>query len=194
VRRVRVAVEGQLDFAVAERRLSGSGLTAVRVGLPRGRSEVLSRWGGYNEAAKREPWLVLVDLDRDECAPSLLRSLPSAPVPRMALRIAVREIEAWLLADRSIARALRVPANALPSFPDHVDAPKRRLVELVRAECKTKQIRDAILPAQAPARVGRGYNNFLAAFVRERWEPAAAAKRSDSLARALRAIERLAGH
>ena len=191
---VRVAAEGRLDFAVATRLLSDVGLLAVPARLPRGPPYLLRKLAGYAQAAKYEQWLVLLDLDQEQCAPTLLKTWLTAPSTDLTVRVAVREIESWLLADRGLAEHLRVPASALPEAPDLVSAPKRLLVEIVRAHCRTKNVCNAVLPGLGSTSVGPNYNNFLDAFVHGRWDPEAAGERSDSLQRALRAIERLVGH
>ena len=188
---VRVATEGDLDYAVARRLLGDVGLEWDRVAPARGRESLLNKLAGYNRAAAHEHWLVLIDLDRDQCAPTLLREWIPAPADGMVVRVAVREIESWLLADRGIARRLRVPASALPRLPDDIEAPKRFLVDLVRAQCKTKMVRNRILPGPRSTSVGPRYSGFLGEFVESKWEPRRAAERSPSLGRAIGAVERL---
>ena len=188
---IRVATEGDLDYAVAARLLGDVGLAAVRTGRARGRDYLLRKLAGYNNAAQRDRWLVLIDLDRDECAPTLLRAWIGAPAEGLIVRVAVREIESWLLADPGLANRLRIPANTLPNAPDEINAPKRQLLDIVRAHCKTRSIRNDILPQSGAASVGRNYNDLLIEFVRERWNPRRAAERSPSLGRAIGAVERL---
>lgn len=55
---------------------------------------------GFNQAAVALPFFVLTDLDRYECAPSLIGNwLKGGCAPNLIFRVAVREAEAWLLAD-----------------------------------------------------------------------------------------------
>ncbi len=55
------------------------------------------------------------------------------PAPYMCFRVAVREVEAWLLADREqIARFLSIARSRVPQSPETLDNPKQRLVELAR--------------------------------------------------------------
>ncbi len=188
---IRVATEGDLDYAVAARLLGDAGLAAVRTGRARGRDHLLRKLTGYNNAAQRERWLVLIDLDRDECAPTLLRAWIADRADGLIVRVAVREIESWLLADPGLANRLRIPANTLPKAPDELNAPKRQLLDIVRAHCKSRNIRNDVLPLSGAASVGPSYNDFLIEFVRERWDPRRAAERSPSLGRAIGALERL---
>ena len=95
------AVEGPTDEAVLRRVIEHHGATLGTVYGKAGKSALLRQLRGYNQAAGMQPWIVLVDLDHDaDCAPpARARWLPQ-PAPNMLFRIAVREVESWLLADR----------------------------------------------------------------------------------------------
>jgi len=55
----------------------------------------------YNNAASYTPYFVITDLDKNECAPTLIRGWLDEPLNKnMLFRVAVREIESWLMADR----------------------------------------------------------------------------------------------
>jgi hypothetical protein len=71
---------------------------------------------GFNNAAKATPFLVLTDLDRTECPPVLLREwLPYPKHPNLIFRVAVKEVEAWLLAHRdAFARFLGIQRRLIP--------------------------------------------------------------------------------
>ena len=188
--RYRVATEGRLDLAVAARLLAEYGAEAEPAGPNIGRDKLLQRLHGYNEAARRERWFVLVDLDRDECGPSLLKQHLPSPTSGMLMRVAVREVESWLLADHGIARHLRVARQHLPSDTDALQSPKRRLVDLVRSHCKTRSVRAAVLPRTSDATVGPEYTDFMIDFVQTAWIPRRAAEGSGSLNRCLAALQR----
>src|SRR5207302_4913725 len=114
-------------------------------------------------AAQHSPWLVLLDLDQDaECAPIARRLwLPDA-TPELCLRIAVKEVEAWLLADREkLSSFLRVSAARLPVQPDTVSHPKELIVELARSS-RNREVRADIVPRLGSGRiVGVGYTGRL---------------------------------
>ena len=186
---VRVVTEGRLDLAIATRLLEDRGAFAIPTGARNGRGPLLRRLRDYNAAAQRERWLVLFDLDKDECAPALLSEHLPSPASGMHVRVAAREVESWLLADSGLARYIRIPARTLPADVEAVHSPKRRLVELVRTHCRTKAVRSAMLPAVADAAVGEDYSDFLIDFVRHSWNPERAAERSDSLRRCLTALD-----
>ncbi len=95
---VRKIVSGRRDLAV-NRVLLGRGAAAIDANLHR-----------YAQASVHIPYLVVRDLDTALCAPELSRRLLPATVPsRLLLVIPVREVEAWLIADRQALRALPRP-------------------------------------------------------------------------------------
>lgn len=184
---VTVAVEGAVDASVVRRLLEGVGAGEGPVHVARGKATLLSRLGGYNHAATRSPWLVLVDLDRDaDCVPPFRQQWMPAPAAHMCFRVAVRMIESWLLADRErFARFLGVSAARLPREPDDVDDPKGTVVELARTS-RRRDIREELVPrAGSGRRVGALYPSRLIEFVSGSWRPDEARGRSDSLDRCL---------
>jgi hypothetical protein len=112
--RVNVLVEGIQDEAVAKKLLMHMGLEVGTIYGRSGKSHLLKHTNAYNKAAHILPWFVLVDLDMDAQCPSqaLTQWLPD-PAAKMRFRIAVRSVEAWLLADReSIAKFLAVSPHS----------------------------------------------------------------------------------
>ena len=136
---------------------------------------------------------MLRDLDQDaDCAPELLRSLLPYPSPGMLLRIPVRALEAWLLADRhGMASFLGISESHIPEVPEALERPKRSLVDLARKSRKTA-LRQDIVPGQGlSSEVGPAYSARLIEFVLRHWDLDRAAKSSDSLARCLRVLRTL---
>lgn len=191
------AVEGLVDEAVLRRLISQVGADAGTIHNKGGKGRLLQQIHAYNHAARFRPWVILLDLDRDaDCAPSYLRQLPE-PSPHLCLRIAVRAVEAWLLADREhFSSFFAVPAGRIPSGPDDLNDPKRSLVDLARYS-RRKDIRQDLVPRPESGRsVGPAYSSRLLEFIRDSgsgWRPDAGAERSQSLRRCLRHLERLAG-
>lgn len=149
---------------------------------------------GYNQAARFSPWVVLLDLDRDyECAPALIRSWLPVPAPLLSLRVAVREIEAWLMADRqAMAEFLRVPESNVPVNPDSLPDPKRVLIDLGRRSTDSGIRRDIVPRLESGWIEGRGYTSRMAVYAGSgQWRPRVAARHSDSLKRCLAAMRRL---
>src|SRR6266508_6962091 len=113
------AVEGLVDEAVDNRLVRHVRAETASVYVSYGKDRLRDSAPGYNNAARFSPWLVLVDLDRDaDCAPPFVRTWLPLPSPRMCFRVAVRAIEAWLMADSEIGRSWSRKASAiLPSLP-----------------------------------------------------------------------------
>lgn len=141
--------------------------------------------------AKSIPVLMLVDLDRKECAPALMNDwCRQLPIPdRLLFRVAVREVESWLLADHiAFGDFAKVPAEQLPDNPDALEDPKQFLLNMVRRYAR-RATKDALLPrAGARSKVGLEYNTALIRFVNESWRPDRATTCSDSLARTIRSV------
>lgn len=190
------AVEGSVDEAVLYRLVAHVGATLGPVYGKKGKPHLRQRIGGYNQAARLSPWVVLVDLDHDaDCAPLLLTSWVPNPASRMCFRVVVREIEAWLLADREhLARFLGVAISRIPRSPEIVGDPKHTMVELAR-HSRQRDMREDMVPRAASGRVvGPAYTSRLIEFVGDTvggWCPEVAATSSDSLARCLRSLRRL---
>ncbi|MBK8978723.1 MAG: hypothetical protein IPM29_22725 [Planctomycetes bacterium] len=190
---VNIVVEGPTDEAVARRLLDDAGLLVDRVFGGRGKSNLDARLAGFAKAARRSPWFVLRDLDQDaDCAPTLVaRLVPVRPV-LLSVRIAVRELEAWLLADRERAASwLGVSVSLVPRDPDSEPNPKSTLLNLARRSKHRAILEDLIPPRDSTSIVGRGYRSQILRFASERWRPSVAALSSDSLARCLRAVDEL---
>jgi hypothetical protein len=190
---LQAAVEGDLDEAVLRRAAQhvGADLSHVygREGKPRLRASI----AGYNHAARHGPWAVLVDLDDEhDCAALLRREWLPSEASLMCFRVAVRQVESWLLAHREgIASFLGVSRSVVPPNPDALPNAKRALVHLAERSNR-RQIRETLPPTPGSGRaVGVLYNATLRVFVEQRWNPEVAAERSDSLKRCLEALAAL---
>jgi len=164
---VNVLIEGITDEAVVRRILEYVGLTCGTVYGKSGKGPLLQRLPNYNQAARFVPWLVVVDLDQDaECAPPFVQSVLLNPAGGMQLRVAVRAVEAWLLADAErLADFLGIRAAKIPPNPDAEPDPKTTLVNLARRS-RRRAIREDIVPREGSgSRVGPGYAGRLIEFV-----------------------------
>jgi len=144
----------------------------------------------FNHAAKSIPIIVLTDLDRTECAPILVREWLNAPPHRNLLfRVAVREVESWVMAHRTAFSAfLGIRKDRIPIDTDSLADPKKALLDLC-AKSRKRYLREAIVPApKSTAKVGPDYNGRLGEFVMMNWDVREAAKNSLSLMKAFRAI------
>ncbi|WP_273278520.1 hypothetical protein [Methanothrix soehngenii] len=146
---------------------------------------------GFNKASKGMPYLILTDLDYRECAPILIQEwLPETKNPNLIFRIAVREVESWVLADRlGFARFLGIAQNKLLDNPDDLPDPKAHLINLARVSRK-RDLREDIVPRRgSTAKQGPAYNERLISFIQKSWNPSMARLQSPSLDRTLRALE-----
>jgi hypothetical protein len=190
---VSVAVEGIVDEAVARRLVCSAGAHLGPVYGKQGKPHLQQRISGYNAAANHSPWLVLVDLDRDhDCAPPLRAAWLPKLAPHLCFRIAVRAVEAWLLADRErIAAFLAVALRRVPADPEMLSNPKTTMVDLARAS-RRRDIREDMVPKDGSGRpIGPAYPSRLIEFASSSWRPDVAARHADSLRRAIDCLKRL---
>jgi hypothetical protein len=190
------AVEGIIDEAVLLRVVRASGGEPFRIYSKRGKAALKQALAGYNYAARFAPWLVILDLDNDaDCAPALVAELLPDPSSLMRLRIAVRQIEAWILADAErAARFLGVRRTELPDAPENLLNARDALVNLARRS-RSRAIQTDMAPRPDSGRsVGPAYASRLIEFASDAaggWRPEAAAERAPSLAGCLAAVRTL---
>lgn len=189
----KAGVEGWIDKAVVERlfRETGSGCRH-EVTDYRGCVALDRAIPSYLQMTRAHKVFLLRDLDRDACAPNLRKRLgiDGAVVPaNIVFRVPVRQVEAWLLADREgFARHFRVAVSKLPRDPEGLDDAKAAVLEAVR-HSTSSSIREGMLPRQGfSGRTGAEYPAHLVEFVRHDWNPERARLVSDSLDRCLRAL------
>ncbi|MCX8099547.1 MAG: hypothetical protein N3F11_11210 [Casimicrobiaceae bacterium] len=190
---VSAAVEGPTDEAVAVRLIEHVGAQPLAVYGKNGKPHLKQHAGAYNHAARHKPWLLLVDLDRDaDCAPPLRHAWLPQPARLMCFRVAVRAVEAWLLADaEAVADFFGVARARVPRDPETLADPKAAMVNLARAS-RRRDIREDMVPRAGSGRaVGPAYSSRVREFVEKHWRPAVAAQRADSLARAIRCLRQL---
>ena len=186
------AVEGIVDESVLRCLVRHMGATPGPIHIKNGKGNIHSHILGYNNAARLQPWVVLIDLNHDECAPGILQSWLPTPASHMCFRIAVREIEAWLLADRdSIAHFLGVNLADVPTNPEEIANPKQTMVALA-TNSRRREIRQDMVPRATSGRVvGPAYSSRLIEFAENAWQPQVASRSSDSLNRCLACLQRL---
>jgi hypothetical protein len=187
---VTVAVEGPTDVPIVEKLLQLVDFDLGPVQGLRGKGWLDQQLAAYNHAAAFTRWLVLRDLNGDErCAGALVARLLPRPSRHMAFRIAVRSVEAWLLADRERMGAfLGVAIPRMPRDPDRLRDPKVDLVNLARSSRRKSIREDMVPPPGLSSKVGPGYTARLVEFARDDWRPEAAAANSASLARSIQRL------
>lgn len=189
-------VEGITDEAVLARLIRHVGGNPGSVYGKMGKPYLLEHIEHYNEFARRMPLVVLVDLNRKyPCAPELRAAWLPRPSANMCFRIAVREIEAWLMADRErLASFLCVPVSKVPTHPDGEQDPKHELVELARRS-RRRDIHQDMVPRPGSGRkTGPAYASRLIEFASNEkagWRPEVAAGSSESLRRCLTRLREL---
>ena len=185
---VVLAVEDRLSDAVATKILEKFGVEIVkRIGY-QGKSYLERKTSELNRASNGVTVFMLTDLDSPrDCPPRLIRSWVKGILnPRFCFRVAVMEVESWIMADRAgFANFLSIPIHRIPFPTDAILNPKEFLVSLARRSRK-RRLRDELVPEPgAKIPVGYGYNTRLMEFVREHWNLERAASGSPSLKRTL---------
>jgi hypothetical protein len=193
---VGLVVEGHVDRIAAEKVLASRGVAVdpMRVIITQGRTRFDARIASYNQAARHGGWFALRDSDLDShgCPATLRRDLLSVPQsPALCLRLAVRTIEAWLLADAdAFADHFAVPVRKVPDDPEALDRPKDALVAACR-HSRRREVRTAMVPPPGSRGTGPEYTAFIGRFGREVWRPGVAAAVAPSLGRAVTEIDRM---
>ncbi|MEU9607732.1 hypothetical protein [Streptomyces sp. NPDC048057] len=192
--KVMIAVEGISDEGAVRSILRECGLSVNMVQGKGGKSSLLKKLPAYNQAARFMPWFVLVDMDSvDDCVVANVREWLPAPAEQMVFRVAVTELESWLLADReAVADFLGVSASKVPRNPDLLQDPKQEIINLAR-KSRRRDVREGLVPRPSSgASVGPTYASDIRDFGFRLWRPRVAAEESPSLARCLQRVEQLA--
>lgn len=156
----------------------------------RGYGKIKKVISGLNHAAKGMPYLVLTDLDNAECPLVIISEWLTQPKhPNLLFRIAVKEVEAWLLAHREgFAEFLGISVDLIPGDADKIPDPKQVLINLAK-KSKKRELREGIVPDRnSTAKIGKDYNGQLIQFVNQSWQVAPAQTNSRSLERAMNAL------
>jgi hypothetical protein len=185
---VNLAIEDELSEIVLRKVLKCLNRYAVGNAHRRGGYGYLKKTiPAWNRAARGVPLIVLTDLDDCECPARLMANWLTVPRhPNLLFRVAVREVESWLLADRAnFSRFLAVRETLIPTDSDSLADPKAALVK-VAGRSRSKVTRDRIVPRRgSTAKQGPDYNACLGSFVRNDWDIQAAKAASPSLARTI---------
>jgi len=150
---VNIAFEDALSEIVIQRILVHAGEKANRKFVilrryrGRGFGGLKAKIEKFNAASVITPYVVLTDLDQNKCPVALVKEWLKCDLhANMIFRIAVREVEVWLLADEDKLRAyLSVNKVYRVENPDSIEDPKNFIFQMVR-KSKSKVIKDAILP------------------------------------------------
>ncbi len=180
-----VVTEDVLSETVLQRLLQNTGYSGAApiFRIARGNAAIRKNLGKYKGASNTIPHIVLTDLDLYPCPLALMNDWRVGALPQsMLLRIAVREVEAWLLADREgIASFLHTAVEKVPFEPELLDNPKHALFGIIRKSRKRRLVTDMVpLPG---AHIGPLYNDRMCDFALNHWKVEAAVENAPSLAR-----------
>jgi hypothetical protein len=187
-----LAVEDTLSEAIAKRLLAAYRAEVhvdVVIGF-KGNSYLKARARELNRTAGSVPVFLLTDFDRQhDCPAELIAEWLGKSRNNLLFRVAVREVEAWLVADRNrFAAFLSVPAARIPSDADSIPDPKQFIVNLARRSRQGAIQTDLVPAVGSTAIVGPGFNARLVAFASTVWQPDSASYHSESLRRAIQRI------
>lgn len=197
---VYLAVEDDVSAHVGRKLIEFAGETVAHRPFYRGKSDLRKSFDKFYNLSTREVVLLLVDLDRTSdrkmCAIDLVRNwlVGRKPNPQLIFRVAVHEVESWLMADHDgLEYLLGLRARTkLPSFPDRVEEPKELLLSLVKSSRK-KELRDCFKSIEGRLSPGLTYSTTLCRWIDAHWSPKRAAEKSDSLKRAIIALQKVCG-
>ena len=186
---VALVVEDVLSLVVMEKVMPHTqrGYAVIRPLVEHGVDNIRTPIGKYRSACHALAHVVLADVDQAPCAPSVRQQWGVATLPDVMLfRVAVREVEAWVLADRAgFASFAGIPQSKVPQAPETLADLKQALINLVR-QSRSRRLVAALVPEQGTS-MSKGplYNQRLGQFVREKWDVAAAMQVAPSLRRTI---------
>ena len=189
---VYLAVEDALSEAIMNKimKQSSNNYTIGACYGKRGKGYLKNLTQRLNNSSGKVPFIIITDLDQDECAPSLFKEwIPKVNNKNIILRIAVHEVESWLLAHReAFAKHLGIAAKFIPTDVDGILKPKEQLINIARRS-RFRIIRESIVPKpHSTAKIGPDYNGVLSEFVYKHWDSNEARKNSKSLNKAIEAL------
>lgn len=191
---VLLAVEDQLSEAVATEILTKLGHVIQRSIIYKGFGSLKQKAIGLNQNA-RKPYdvFMLTDLDSPSvCPPSLIQSwVRGALNPGFYLRVAVMEVESWVMADKqAFTEFLEISRNQIPTRTDEIPDPKNTLLRLAK-KSKSATLRRELVRDDGinKLRIGPGYNPRLSEFVYNYWDVRRATSNSPSLRRTVNRLQ-----
>ena len=190
---VALVVEDVLSLSVMMKVMAHTGRNykVIRPLVERGVDNIRTAIAKYRNASHALAHVVLTDLDEAPCAPYLREQWGVATLPdSMLFRVAVREVEAWVLADRTgFASFAGIAQNKVSQSPETLSDPKQALINLVR-QSRNRRLVSELVPLQGTS-MSKGplYNERLGQFVREKWDVAAAMQAAPSLNRTVNRLQ-----
>ncbi|MEI8122551.1 MAG: hypothetical protein WCI20_10900 [bacterium] len=194
---IYLAVEDDLSEWIVRRILSDRSVDYA-VGAVYGRTGfgyLKKQASAFNNAAKGCVFLLLADLDRCPCPPQLIEEWLGQPRhPHFLLRVAVREVESWLLGDAAgLCDFFGLRKRIACQNPEQLADPKGELLKLAMASPR-RMMREALVwkdESGGKLLQGPDYNATLAKFVVKDWNIRQARRVCSSLDRLFVALDRL---
>ncbi|GAB4091607.1 hypothetical protein [Flaviaesturariibacter terrae] len=183
-------VEDQLTDVLLQKVSAEKGLEIAHVYGNSGNAYIRRNLHRFYQASKQFPYLIVTDLDALEC-PIKLRQKWEVPdtTTKFCLRVAVREVEAWIMSDRkSFAEFLGISQAAVPLNIEENSDPKALLINLAKRSRK-RIIREGIVPLDKYTSIGPLYNDLLSEFVTSHWSSEAACEASPSCLKLINTLE-----
>jgi hypothetical protein len=189
---ITLAVEDSLSETVARKILKQSDKNYCVINClgRKGFGYLKTKINKFNEASKQLPFFVLTDQDNG-CPPEKIDSwLKCKANSNFIFRIAVMEIESWVMADRdSFSEFLGIAKANIPYKMDELPDPKQFLLNMTQKSRKRRLKEDIIPIPGSTAKIGPDYNACISDFVRDRWNVRKAIRHSESLNRAFKKIQ-----
>lgn len=186
---VALVAEDILSLTVMQKLIEHTGrdYQVLRALNEKGVGNIRNALAKYRKASRTLPHVVLVDLDNFSCPPQLREQWGVTNLPEtMLFRVAVREIESWVMADRDgFAAFCGVSIGKITQTPESLDDPKQALLNLVRGSRNRRLIAEIVPAKGAPMSKGPLYNERLTQFVRDVWSVDNAIESAPSLRRSV---------
>jgi hypothetical protein len=191
---VLYAVEGGTDVPVAEKLIAHVGRRPRQVSASGGSGVIDAKLGRWAQPSNHAPMLILRDWDLSDgvlCPPALIDKIAGHARPaNVAVRIAVRSMESWLMADTFAARRF-FQTSRLPQQPELLDRPKLALVDACR-DSRLRRVRIGMVPRPGSGgAVGADFALLIGEYAREHWDPVRAQVNAPSLRRAIARMQEL---
>lgn len=202
MREVPYVVEGKLDRSVIHTLFDECGLIVSKRRASQwdgGGSAVLKAVDQHLATNPNKALVAIRDLDGSKtgfpCAGEARKEWLKSSPPSLCFRIAVQEIEAWLLADKqAIISFFDVTESSydqvIGSDPDSLHDPKMSLC-LLAAQSRSRSIKHDVR-LRPDGKEGSTYTSTIIKFVKRSWNPKRAANNSVSLRRCLQRLKEFA--
>lgn len=192
---VNLVVEDLLSEAVLRRILGDRNISVATCYGLQGNNYIKQRLHTFYKASQHIPYVILTDLDNNPCPPQLIADWGRGlnPSGTFIFRVAIKEVESWLLADRvNFAAYLGISPARIPNDVEGIANTKEFLINLAKGARKKRMREDLVPVAGSFGKRGKDYNGALIRFVRQHWNYNTALVHSQSLNGTVKAINQFA--